>query len=346
MSDPNQSIRRVLAFPAHHAENEVIDIIYDPMRAKGIETVPFDWLWCAFSRVDVFHVHWPDAVVMGNSRARALLKSLLFLMVLLSMRLRRIPVVHHVHNVASHDQRFPRLEAFVVGRFLRQCAQAIHMNNGTIEKLKARYPQARGTPVHVIPHPVYRPFPDAEERAAARAAQGYRPDEFVILNFGLIRRYKGIDKLVRAFVACSEGGAERLVIAGKAHDRSYADELVTLGAGRVEFDFRFLPQDALEERIMAADLVVLPHTKADNSGTALQAISLGTRMLVPNVPFARDLADRVGPGWVTPYDTFDENVLMAAISAPTPDAPPNLRTMQPQIVSDGILEVYQEAKQS
>jgi glycosyltransferase involved in cell wall biosynthesis len=133
----------------------------------------------------------------------------------------------------------------------------------------------------------------------------------VVLCFGLIRPYKGIDVLLEAWRGVdSEGigindaqlwiaGMPRLTALDAAHggvlSRSCAEHtslpasLPCLVQNRQEawqsirLDLRFIPDSELPEYFRRADLVVLPYLQADQSGVLFTALAFGKPLLLSDV---------------------------------------------------------------
>src|SRR3546814_19165154 len=96
---------------------------------------------------------------------------------------------------------------------------------------------------------------------------GIEEDSFLLLLPGSIRPYKNAEALIAAFARLAASDL-RLLIAGKADTPAYAEKLRALGGKdeRIRFSFDFIPDDALQLYLSAADLVVIPFRKATNSG--------------------------------------------------------------------------------
>ena len=78
-------------------------------------------------------------------------------------------------------------------------------------------------------HGIDKLFPDpGQARQKMRNKLGINAAERVVLFFGSIARYKGVDILLRAFELLDAGSADRLIVAGKCRDRSLALELQAL----------------------------------------------------------------------------------------------------------------------
>ncbi len=138
-----------------------------------------------------------------------------------------------------------------------------------------------------IPHPIYDNFGEQVEKSIARKALDINATERVILFFGFIRRYKGLDLLLEAMA--DERVAKlniKLLIAGEFYeDRSYYDNLIDKyqlkNALLLHTDF--IPNESVKNYFGAADLVVQPYRTATQSGISQMAYHFEKPMLVTNV---------------------------------------------------------------
>jgi glycosyltransferase involved in cell wall biosynthesis len=131
--------------------------------------------------------------------------------------------------------------------------------------------------VHVIAHGVL-------EHLAAGAAQTHvRPpfvktDRPVVLCFGLMRPYKGIDVLLRAWRGIED--AELWIVGAPRMDIAPLRAAAPAG---VRFDPRFVPDSELPAWFRRADLVVLPYREIDQSGVLFTALAFGKPLLLSDV---------------------------------------------------------------
>jgi glycosyltransferase involved in cell wall biosynthesis len=104
----------------------------------------------------------------------------------------------------------------------------------------------------------------------------------VILFFGLIRPYKGVDVLLEAFR--SVGDAE-LWIVGRPLGVSLDDlrEAAARAPGRVRFVPRFVGDGELPAYFRRADIVALPHRDAEQSGVLFAALAFGKAIVMSDV---------------------------------------------------------------
>ena len=132
----------------------------------------------------------------------------------------------------------------------------------------------------------------------------------VILCFGLIRPYKGVDLLLEAFRSVE--GAE-LWIVGRPLGVSLDSlrELAARAPGRVRFVPRFVSDRELPAYFRRADLVVLPHRDAEQSGVLYVALAFAKPIVMSAVGGFGEVAEH-GAGRLVPAG--DREALAAALT--------------------------------
>jgi glycosyltransferase involved in cell wall biosynthesis len=187
--------------------------------------------------------------------------------------------------VTSHDilPREPRPGQLAAQRRLyeRFDAVVVHSEHGRTRLVDELGVEADR--VHVIPHGVLRPWQgqaDAELPAELRAA-----DRPVVLFFGLLRPYKGLDLLLDAWRGVE--GAE-LWIAGMP--RMDLAELKAVAPVGVHWLTRFLSDAEMLAFMRRASLLVLPYREIEQSGVAFTALGAGVPLLLSDVGGFPELA--------------------------------------------------------
>jgi len=134
------------------------------------------------------------------------------------------------------------------------------------------YPEAKRKPVFYVSHPVYDCYGGTEySKEEARTALSLSADALVLLFFGLVRAYKGLDLLLNAFPKILDrlDRDVQLVVAGEFYDSesSYRELIDELEIGdKVKIINQYIPNEDVEKYFKAADLLVLPYRSATQSG--------------------------------------------------------------------------------
>jgi len=139
----------------------------------------------------------------------------------------------------------------------------------------------------VVPHPLYTgAYPDEVSRTEARAHFGISQDATVILNFGALHAYKGLDLLLRAFAALprDDNPDTRLLLAGRPADPAVAEALRSAADkdSRIILCSEFIADEDVQNYFRAADIVVLPYAESLNSGVVWLSFTFGLPIILPN----------------------------------------------------------------
>lgn len=265
--------------------NPYLVMLRDSLGATdGLQIRVFSWRSALFRPYDVFHVHWPELLLKGSSRTRSAARQLLTLMLLLRLRRKRIPIVRTLHNLQRPDG-LSRGQRFIFDVLERQTALVILLNDtGASEGHR---------PTRTIIHGHYRDWFAPYEKSSSTSGQ--------LSYFGLLRPYKGVDRLLDAFR--STQGDLRLRIAGSANPTSLGQLLADMAQhdSRVSLTLDYLTDQELVEVVSHSELVVLPYRELHNSGSVLAALSLDRPVLVPKNQVTEQLGREVGEGWVHTY---------------------------------------------
>jgi glycosyltransferase involved in cell wall biosynthesis len=134
--------------------------------------------------------------------------------------------------------------------------------------------------IHVIPHGAFdylTHLPD-EKPLPPELAEVEGP---VVLFFGLLRPYKGIELLIEAFQNVE--GAELWVVGMPRMPLGPLRELASEIRGPVRFVPRFVDDSEIPAFFRRADIVALPYREIDQSGVLYTALAFGKPMVVSSV---------------------------------------------------------------
>jgi glycosyltransferase involved in cell wall biosynthesis len=180
-----------------------------------------------------------------------------------------------------------RLYSKATGRLLRKNLDAYITHSESDKELVAKRYSIPPKKIHVIPHGLYDQYGELLDIEEARKSLTIK-DEFVILSFGLIRKYKGTPYLIRAFEQLPSEILEksRLLIVGEIwEDRKELLDQIKASpfCDRITLVDEYVPDDKVNVYFSAADVVVLPYLRASQSGIAHIAMSFGKPVIVSEV---------------------------------------------------------------
>ena len=137
------------------------------------------------------------------------------------------------------------------------------------------------------PHPMYQNYGDPISIDLARKKLNLNPQDKIILFFGLIRHYKGLDILLEALAAPEiKNQGIKLLIAGEFYDdKNFYLQLIKklkLQDHIIVHD-KFIPNDEVRDYFCASNLVAQTYRNATNSGVTMVGYFYEKPMLVTNV---------------------------------------------------------------
>ena len=315
----------VIGFYPDYRDNPFTEMLWAALRDRRSVAVPVGErlsftgvVRAAEHRPTVFHLNW-TAPILGGAKDDhdRLVRHRRFLEALDEMHSHGIPSIWTVHNVLPHECADRELEA----RLRQEIADrvdAVHVMCEETVAACAEWFEIPQSKVRVIPHPSYIDvYPNLVDRETARDALGLRSEDFVYLHLGQIRPYKGIDRLLDAFerVAGVDGDA-RLLLVGKPGRFEGVRQITDRARANpgVVASFNPVPDADIQLYMNAADVVVLPHQTALNSGVLLLAYSFA-RPVVASATGC--LAGQVDETTGIPFDWADgplalQNAMLAA----------------------------------
>jgi beta-1,4-mannosyltransferase len=258
----------------------------------------------------VVHLHWLE-LLYGSPRFWSSLRRLATVLLgLVWAKVLGYSVVYTVHNLRPHERSFPALDE-VANRAIYALASAVHVHDQETALGVERHYGYRKR-VYVIPHGSYiGAYPDHCTREEAREWLGLPGHAFVYLFLGQIRRYKGVEDLLKAFEQLPDG-TSCMVLAGNVHDPEYAEDLLRMIRGREEIRawLQYVPDTDVQYFMNACDVCVLPYREVTTSGAAILAFSFGKPVIAPDLGgFAELSAD--GRGIL--YSPQDDDALLKAL---------------------------------
>lgn len=214
---------------------------------------------------------------------------------------KRTRIIAIVDNAIPHERRIG--DRPFTSYFLKPCDGFVTMSDQVFNDLKTF--NTAHKPSVTIPHPLYDNFGAKLSKQAARDYLGIEPNAQVILFFGFIRKYKGLDMLLEAFAkfrANTQNQNFKLLIAGEFYEdeEAYKKQIEDLGiASDLILKTNFIPDREVRYYLSAADVLAQPYRNATQSGVTPLAYNFEVPMVVTNVGGLPDLVPHEQTGVVT-----------------------------------------------
>ncbi len=194
-------------------------------------------------------------------------------------------VVCIADNIIPHEKR-PGDKLFT-RYFIKPVDAFITMSQKVMEDLSLFNNRK---PSKYVAHPLYDNFGDKIMKEEARHHLGIPAGEKIVLFFGFIRRYKGLDLLFDAIsiIRKSAGGTGkiRFLVAGEFYEdrKPYDEQIRKLGIeDALILRTGFIPDSEVKFYLCASDVVIQPYRHATQSGVTPLAYHFEVPMIVTNV---------------------------------------------------------------
>lgn len=187
-------------------------------------------------------------------------------------------------NIIPHEKR-PGDKLFT-GYFLKPCEGFIAMSEKVLQDLRLFEPVK---PAMLVIHPLYDNFGSAIDPGEARDFLQIGRKEKIVLFFGFIRKYKGLNLLFNAIKILKDrlkdtpAQMPKFLIAGEYYEDEapYLQQIEDLGiADYLILHTRFIPDQEVKYFLCAADVVIQPYLNATQSGVTPLAYHFERPMIV------------------------------------------------------------------
>jgi len=203
-----------------------------------------------------------------------------------------------LHNIKPHEILHPHLESVSFKLSLKLADAVIVHNNYAKEMVNKVYGIATEK-VSVIPHGNFVSYyPNYITREEARARLAVSENRFVLLFFGMIWPYKGLENLIDALKSILTYNEDLLImIVGKCSAQYLREAL-----HRFSNDFprnciiklQHIPDEGVQLYMNACDIGILPYKEVTTSGSLLLFMSFGKPVIVPQLEPIRETVGDLG----------------------------------------------------
>ncbi|MBO5085352.1 MAG: glycosyltransferase [Bacteroidaceae bacterium] len=217
---------------------------------------------------------------------------------------KRIKVVALLDNVIPHERRIG--DRLFARYMIKSVGGYVAMSDSVLKDAKS-FDDTK--PCSLTPHPLYDNFGDKVSRDEAIAHLRLDAGQRYILFFGLIRDYKGLDLLLRAFADKRLRGKNvKLLVAGEFYSNAERYEQLEQElelAQHIVWCKEFIPADEVRYYFAVADLVAQPYKSATQSGITQIAYHFERPMLVTDVGGLAEIVPHGKVGYVVKPNADD-----------------------------------------
>ena len=222
----------------------------------------------------------------------------------LKIKLGNSKLISIFHNIFPHEKSL--FNKFLLKYYINPFQKCMFMSDFVKNQLKV-FKRNFDSSVKFLP--IDKNYKTEFDKVALRSEMKINIDDNIILFFGLIRKYKGLDILLRAVNQHFKiNPNSKLIIAGEAYEdkRKYLkiiDEL-SIQDKVIWFD-EFISNKKIEKLMILSDLLVLPYRSASQSGVLSQAWQYEIPSISTNVGGLSEYIDEGRSGYVLDHNNSD-----------------------------------------
>lgn len=210
-------------------------------------------------------------------------------------------VVSVVHNIVPHEHRIG--DKMFATYFCNSVDGFVAMSDSVLNDLTL-FDSVK--PRVFCRHPLYDNFGKQVDREEALSELGLDTNNRYMLFFGLIRDYKGLDIMLKAYADSRlRKMGVKLIVAGEFYNNAemYFELEKELGLeGEVIWHREFVPDSKVRYYFGAADIIVQPYKSATQSGVTQIAYHFEKPMIVTNVGGLAEIVPNGKAGYVVEPD--------------------------------------------
>lgn len=202
---------------------------------------------------------------------------------------KKVPIVIEFHEVVDplESSIMPiRVYSKIMAGFIRKLATNYVVHSESDKSLISKSYGIEEDRIQIVYHGIYDHY-KVHKKDEIRGKLGIGDEEFVILFFGLLRPYKGVKYLVKAYEKLPEDirKGSRLLIVGETWEDTETENLVRNSEcrNRIKMVSKYVGDEEVSEFFSAADVLAIPYTRASQSGVAHIGMAYGLPIIASRV---------------------------------------------------------------
>ncbi|OUS23902.1 hypothetical protein A9Q98_14310 [Thalassotalea sp. 42_200_T64] len=295
MSNDDSKEVSIVAFPKSGiAYNEAL---YKALESQGVKVkegvFAGRWLLKNLEKFDSVHLHWPSFFyATKKGMLSEIIAFIRFCLFLLYIKIRCRSLYWTAHNLYPHNpSSTPFLDKIARWLVILLCSKVFVHRETAAKTLIKEFPRVKSK-LKIIEHGSWVDYyPKTITREKARSYFNISEDQTVYLFIGLCSKYKNVHLLTEAFEYLPNNSM--LLIAGKFQDQDYYKKVIAsldkITEKKFHIEATFIPDEELQNYLLACDVVVLPYEESLTSGAAVLALGFGRPVIAPKLGYLTDI---------------------------------------------------------
>ena len=216
----------------------------------------------------------------------------------------KIKIIAVTDNIIPHEKRFG--DFILTKYFVKSCHAFITLSRSVLDDL-SKFTNTNKK--EFIPHPIYDTFGEKVSKESALKAINLNKKDKHLLFFGFVRKYKGLDLMLKAIADKRiKSLGIKLIVAGEFYDdiSFYQEMIVKLKIeDNVILRSDFIDSSDVKNYFCASDMITQTYKTATQSGVTQIAYHFERPILVTNVGGLAEIVPHNKVGYVTSKESGD-----------------------------------------
>lgn len=308
---------KILYYPKFDGKNYSVKIFEDCLRCAGFDVAILskNIIKILFTKSDFAYLQWFEN--LPSDKPKMFANIIFKIIILYIFKLKNIKVIFVMHNKVAHDKEVATYSCFMLKFILKRAYKIAILCDTTkteIMKIVGTYNYKKNNyeaKVFKIPHPNYIDvYPKSQNTTFHKIHKNIKED-FTFIFMGMIRPYKNVDVVIKAFKEANLQNC-RLVVIGKPHPIEYGNRIKELAGNdeRINIISKFIDDSEMDGIISKADVIVLPYDKRSslNSGVAYLAFSYAKTIISPPTGTVMEFKDYKDCMYIYDYHDTDDHI--------------------------------------
>ena len=207
-----------------------------------------------------------------------------------------------IHNSISHEKRF--FEKILLKFYLNNIDKFFTLSQNVQNQINKICSYSKG---ETLFHPIPEKYGERVEKSIAKQKLNLKENFKYILFFGLIRKYKGLDLLIKSMPLVLENNPEiKLLIAGENYEsiNKYTSLISELGiSDKIILKNDFIKSKEVKYWFSASDIIVLPYKSASQSGVIPLSIKFKVPIVGTKIEGIKEIIEKNNIGFLAEKDS-------------------------------------------